>query len=93
MTDLLTELGTLLVTEVRSSIDNGQKSFNELSFRIQNEVQDVIPFLREKIRLTGHELANISDSLTSALDSVRLDSTRSNIDRFNETIYEYEPMR
>lgn len=93
MTDVLKELGTLLVTDVRSSIDNGQRSFNELSFRIQSEVQDVIPFLREKIKLTGNELLDISNSLTTALDSVQLEDTRRNIDTINATIHEYEPLR
>ncbi|ODM96406.1 Prominin-1-A [Orchesella cincta] len=77
MTDILRELGQLLGTDVRRSIEEGKRAFNQLGIRIKNEVEPVLPEIKATIDDTGRELANIAKSLSQALTSVPVDEYRS----------------
>jgi len=93
MTDILRELQLLLGTDVRRSIDEGKKAFNELGVRIKNEVEPVLPEIRITIDNTGEELITISDALTKALSSIPIDESRDKVKETEEMIEEYAPYR
>lgn len=43
MTDILRDLGLLLGTDVRRSIEEGRRAFNSLGQTIKNEIEPVLP--------------------------------------------------
>jgi hypothetical protein len=93
MTEILRELGLLLGTNVRESIDRGRKAFDELGIRIKTEVEPVLPDIRITIDDTGRELAGVANSLTKALSSIPVESSREKVRETEVIIQEYAPYR
>jgi len=93
MTEILEELSQLLGRNVRKSIEDGKRAFDELGARIKTEVEPVIPDIKEVIRKTGRELEKVANSLTSAIGSIPVAESRESISEFVEPINEYAPYR
>lgn len=93
MTDILKELGQFLGTDVRSSIEDGKRAFNELGHRIKTEIEPVLPEIRSMIRDTGSELGEVAKSLTTALHSIPVDSARDQVAESEALIKRYAPLR
>lgn len=93
MTDILRELRSLLGTDVRRSIEDGKRAFNELGIRIKTEIEPVLPEIKALIDNTGIELAGIARSLSQALNSVPVDEYRDHVRESEVIIKKYAPFR
>ncbi|XP_035710247.1 prominin-1-A isoform X3 [Folsomia candida] len=93
MTDILRDLGLLLGTDVRRSIEEGRRAFNSLGQTIKNEIEPVLPEIRRMISETGSELGEISKSLTKALESIPVDTARDQVHESEIIIKKYAPYR
>lgn len=93
MTDILRELGQLLGTEIRQSIEDGKRAFNQLGIRIKTEVEPVLPEIKAVIDDTGRELAGVAKSLSQALTSVPIDEYRDRVKDTEIYIEKYAPYR
>lgn len=93
MTEILRELRDLLGTDVRRSIEDGKRAFNQLGIRIKTEVEPVLPEIKAVIDDTGRELNGIARSLSQALDSVPVDEYRDHVRESEVIIKKYAPYR
>ncbi|CAL8102681.1 unnamed protein product [Orchesella dallaii] len=93
MTDVLRELGQLLGTDVRRSIEDGKRAFNQLGIRIKNEVEPVLPEIKATIDDTGKELANVAKTLSHSISLVPVDEYRDDVRDSEVYIKKYAPYR
>lgn len=91
MTEILRELGQLLGTDVRKSIEDGKRAFNQLGIRIREEVEPILPDIKAVIDETGQDLEKVSRSLSQALSSVPIDTYRDHVRESEVYVKKYAP--